>query len=109
MTVPLGILLFKIVTNVCRMLLWLYEGNIGHHLWKALLLAVDDVALLWLAMEIVRVVNLKEWRKLGWRHALKRPMLAFLVYVVFSLTIYRLGYQGALANLLDTYISLIDY
>ena len=109
MTVPLGILLFRIVTNVCRLLLWLYEGNIGHHTWKTLISALDGAALLWLSMEIVRLVNLKEWRKRGWRQVLKRPMLAFLVYVVFSLAIYFLGYQGALANLFDTYISLIDY
>ena len=109
MTVPLGILLFRIVTNVCRLLLWLYEGNIGHHTWKTLISALDGAALLWLSMEIVRLVNLKEWRKRGWRQVLKRPLMAFLVYVVFGLTIYFLGYQGALANLFDIYISLIDY
>ena len=105
--VPMGLLILKILYLFGRATLYLCEHGVGRGLWESLLLGADRVVLLWLLMEVVGVINRKQWRDRGWRQVLKRPALVALVYLVITIVCYSLGFEGGLVNILKSYIGLI--
>ncbi|MBR5685358.1 MAG: hypothetical protein IKX18_04295, partial [Muribaculaceae bacterium] len=77
-------------------------------LWESILLGADRIVLLWLLMEVVGVINRKEWRAdCGCWQVVKRPAVAVLIYLVITVVCYSLGYEGGLVSILKSYIGLI--
>ena len=107
MAVPMGLLILKILYQLGQAALYLTENGVGPGLWEALLLGVDRIVLLWLLMEVVGVINRKEWRNSGWWQVVKRPAVAALVYLVITVVCYSLGYEGGLVSILKSYLDLI--
>ena len=108
LAVPMGLLILKIMHQFGRATLYLTEHGMGRVLWESLILGADRVVLLWLLMEIVGVINRKQWRDSGWWLALKRPALAALVYLVITVICYSLGFEGGLNSILKSYIGLME-
>ena len=108
MAVPMGLLLLKVLVQCGRIVLYLTEHGVGPRLWELLITGIDRAVLLWLLMEVVGVVNRKQWRDNGWWQALKWPLLAALVYLVITGICFALGYDGGLTSIFKTYLALME-
>ncbi|MBO4803390.1 MAG: DUF3667 domain-containing protein [Muribaculaceae bacterium] len=108
LAVPMGLLVLKIFYLLGRATLYLFEKGMGPGLWESLLLGTDRIVLLWLLMEVVGVINRKEWRDdCGWWQVVKRPAVVALIYLVITVVCYSLGYEGGFVSILKSYIGLI--
>ena len=107
LAVPMGILILKILAQSGRVILHLSENGVGPRLWEMIIVGVDRAVLLWLLMEIVGVINRKEWRDSGWWQVVKRPAMAALAYVVITVVCYCLGFEGGLVSIYNSYIALM--
>lgn len=108
MAVPMSLLILKVLANFGRAILYLFEQGAGHQFWELILIVVDRAVLLWLLMEIVGVINRKEWHDKSWWQVVKRPVLVALVYLVVTVACYSLGAHGGLMSLYETYIGLME-
>ena len=108
MAVPMGMLLLKIIAQAGRVVLHLTEHGVWARLWEMILTGVDRAVLLWLLMEIVGVINRKEWRDSNWWQVMKRPALAALVYLVITGVCYALGIDGGIASIIKSYLALVS-
>ena len=108
MAVPMGMLLLKIIAQAGRVVLYLTEHGVGARLWEMILTGVDRAVLLWLLMEIVGVINRKEWRGSNWWQVMKRPALAALVYLLITGVCYALGIDGGIASIIKSYLALVS-
>ena len=108
MAVPMGMLLLKVLAQSGQAILYLTEHDVGSRFWEIILKGVDRAVLLWVLMEIVGVINRKEWRSSSWRQVVKRPALAALAYVVITGVCYGLGIDGGLVSIYKSYLALMD-
>ena len=108
MAVPMGILVFRICLQFGRALLSLFESGVGREFWLYLLLVVDGLVLLWLCIEIVAIINRKEWHEQGWWHVLRRPALAALVLLLTGWTCHHFGRDNSLMSIYQTYMLLSE-
>lgn len=108
MAVPMSLLILKVLAYFGRAVLYLFEQGMGRQLWKLILIGVDRAVLLWLLMEIVGVINRKEWHDKGWWQVVKRPVLVALVYLVVTVACYSLGAHGGLMSLYETYFGPME-
>ena len=108
LAVPMGLLVFKAFVQLGRIALLLVEHGDGHQIWKLLLSVADGVVVLWLFMELVGVVNRKEWREHGcsWR-VFKRPLIAVLVLLLTSAVCNVVGQDSSIVDLYQAYERLI--
>lgn len=108
LAVPMGLLFLRVIVNFCRVFLFLIESGIGRLVWKTLLSAVDGAAVVWLLMEIVGVINRKEWHEHDWWHVLKRPALAALALLITTGICYTVGQNSSFAGLYRAYLNIIN-
>ncbi len=106
MAVPMALMFFKALVQFGCAFLRLVEHGMGKQFWEYVLMGIDGAVLLWLVMEIVGVINRKEWRHSGWWQVVKRPVLIALILAVTSSACYYFGCQGALAGLYHIYFGL---
>jgi hypothetical protein len=104
----MGLLLLRVVVGFGRVFLYLIESGIGGQVWMTLLSAVDGAAVLWLLVEIVGVVNRKEWRDHDWWYVLKRPALAALALLITTGICYCVGQNSSFAGLYKAYMNIIE-
>ena len=99
LAVPMGILVLKALVQFGRVIVRAIEEGVGREMWLTLLSAVDGVVVLWLFMELVGVINRKEWREHGWWHVFKRPVIAALALLLTSGICYMLGRDSSIVDL----------
>ena len=108
MAVPMGLLLLKILAQCGRVVLYLTEHGVEARFWEMILTGVDRAVLLWLLMEVVGVINRKEWRDSSWWQVVKRPTLAALAYAVITGVCYAIGIDGGLVSIYKSYLALME-
>jgi hypothetical protein len=107
LAVPMGILFMQALVQFGRVIIRLIEQGMGRQIWMLLLSAADGVVVLWLLMELVGVVNRKEWREHGWWHVFKRPVIAALALLLTSGMCYIAGQDSSIINLYQAYEKLV--
>ena len=109
LAVPMGLLVFKAFIQLGRVVMLLIERGGGQQIWKLLLSIADGVVVLWLFMELVGVVNRKEWREHGgWWYVFKRPVIAALALLLTSGICYIVGQDSSIIDLYQAYEKLIS-
>lgn len=106
MVVPMALMFFRALVQFGRAFLRLVEHGMGKQFWEYVLMGIDGAVLLWLVMEIVGVINRKEWRHSGWWHVVKRPVLIALILAVTDSACFYFGLSGAVVDLYNTYLSV---
>ena len=107
MTVPFGILFYRILERFIEATDCLMANGIVPEFWEHVMIVVDVVILIWLMVEAIGVINRKSWRKHGWWQALQRPLLVTVLSLVTGSVCYLMGVKGAIAGLVSSYLTLI--
>ena len=107
LAVPMGLLVLKALVQFGRVIMLVIEQGVGHQIWTLLLSAADGVVVLWLFMELVGVVNRKEWREHGWWHVFKRPVIAALALLLTSTICYFVDQDSSIVDLYQAYEKIV--
>ena len=89
-------------------------GGVVYHLYgqqwsesvNYLLKCIDRLALIWLMLEIVHIINSKPWCDGAWRKPLVRLVSALAVLLVTTLVCNRLGVDNSIDSLMESYHAL---
>lgn len=107
MAVPMALLFFRALVQFSLAFLRLVEHGMGKQFWEYVLMAIDGAVLLWLVMEIVGVINRKEWRNNSWWHVLKRLALAALALLITTGICYSIGHNSSIVGLYNAFMDVI--
>ena len=100
--VPLTLSFIRVVVHFVRLMETLFTQGFGHESLVSLVAAVDRAAFLWMALELIRVVNIKPWRERGAWQSYRRPLLAVGVLLLTTLLCYLVATENSFLNIIKS-------
>lgn len=106
--VPLALSFVKVVVHFVRFMEALFNHGLEHESLVSLVATVDRVAFLWVALELINVINIKPWRKRSTWHSYRRSLLAFGILLLTTLLCYLVSTDNSFLNLIKSIKVLLE-
>ena len=100
--VSLAIIVSKVLVRAGGLCYYLFVEDWSLCL-KYLLGALDHLALMWIALEVVLLINAKPWRNgIAWIRILRRPLIAAAAFLLTTAACGQLGVENSVTNLIKS-------
>lgn len=103
MLTPVTLLVVKVMAQLARTVQCLFMNGLDSQFLSLLVSSVDRFVFLWFLLELIHLINIKEWRNRRWLPALCRPLLALIVLLLAAWACHVLDVETSIESLVKTY------